>query len=109
MAIGRHGGSHPVSDGPDKTAGKTHADPAENRDLSRLKKKELLEIMLAQSKELDALRVRVAELEKELAEHDVRFSKIGSLAEASLAVTKIFEEADKAAAVYLENIRRLHE
>ena len=34
------------------------------------------------------------------------FNRIGSIAEASLAVTGIFEEAEKAAKLYLENIRR---
>ena len=75
-------------------------------DLARLKKKDLLEIMLAQSKEIDSLREGVAELEARLADREFEFSKIGSIAEASLAVTDIFKEAEKAAAIYIENIRR---
>lgn len=75
-------------------------------DLSKLKKRELLEIMLAQGKEIDSLRERVAELEAQLADREFEFSKIGSIAEASLAVTDIFKEAEKAAAIYIENIRR---
>lgn len=78
----------------------------EKADLSRLKKRELLEIMLAQGKEIDSLRERVAELEAQLADREFEFSKIGSIAEASLAVTDIFKEAEKAAAIYVENIRR---
>ena len=75
-------------------------------DLSRLRKHELLEIMLAQSKEIDKLRDRVAELEASLANREFEFSRIGSIAEASLAVTNIFKEAEKAAVIYIENIRR---
>ncbi len=82
---------------------------SEPLDLSRLKKKELLEIMLAQGKEIDRLRAQVYDLEKQLADHNFQFSQIGSIAEASLAVTKIFEEAEKAAKIYLYNIRRQHE
>lgn len=78
----------------------------EKPDLTKLKKRELLEIMLAQGKEIDSLRERVAELEAELENREFEFSKIGSIAEASLAVTKIFVEAEEAAKVYLENIRR---
>ena len=78
-------------------------------DLSKLKKKDLLEIMLAQSKEIDSLRERVADLEGQLANREFEFSKIGSIAEASLAVTDIFKEAEKAAMIYLENIRRSYE
>lgn len=78
-------------------------------DLARLKKKDLLEIMLAQSKEIDSLRERVSELEAELSNREFEFQKIGSIAEASLAVTNIFKEAEEAAWIYLENIRRRYE
>ena len=78
-------------------------------DLSRMKKKDLLEIMLAQSKEIDRLREQVADLEAKLANREFEFSRIGSIAEASLAVTNIFKEAEEAAKIYLENIRRSYE
>ena len=81
----------------------------DERDLSKLKKRELLEIMLAQGKEIDSLRKRVADLEEQLANREFEFSKIGSIAEASLAVTKVFVEAEEAAKIYLENIRRRYE
>ena len=77
--------------------------------LSKMKKKDLLEIMLAQSKEIDSLREKVSELESKLADREFEFDRIGSIAEASLAVTNIFKEADKAANIYLENIRRSYE
>ena len=82
------------------------ATEAKENDLSKLKKRELLEIMLAQGKEIDSLRERVAELEAQLANREFEFNKIGSIAEASLAVTDIFKEAEKAAVIYIENIRR---
>ena len=82
------------------------ADEQTEPDLSKLKRHELLEIMLAQSKEIDSLRERVSELEAQLAAREFEFSKIGSIAEASLAVTNIFKEAEKAAVIYIENIRR---
>ena len=78
----------------------------EENDLSKLKKRELFEILLAQGKEIDNLRERVAELEAQLADREFEFSKIGSIAEASLAVTDIFKEAEKAANIYIENVRR---
>ena len=78
-------------------------------DLSKLKKKDLLEIMLAQSKEIDSLREKVADLEAQLANREFEFEKIGSIAEASLAVTNIFKDAEEAARIYLENIRRSYE
>lgn len=80
---------------------------AEQPDLSRLKKTELLEIMLSQGEEIDSLRAQVEELQARLDSREFELSKAGSIAEASLAVTEIFREADKAAMIYLENIRRL--
>ena len=34
-------------------------------------------------------------------------SQIGNIAEASLVVTNVFEEAQKAAVVYLQNVKRI--
>ena len=81
----------------------------EEVDLAKMKKKDLLEIMLAQSKEIDSLRAQVADLEAQLANREFEFEKIGSIAEASLAVTNIFKDAEEAARIYLENIRRSYE
>ena len=74
--------------------------------LLKLKKKDLLEIMLRQGEEIDLLRSRVADLEARLASKEISISKAGNLAEASLAVTSIFAEAQKAADIYLSNIRK---
>ena len=86
-----------------KDAGQDKADV--QADLLKLKKKDLLEIMLRQSEEIDELRAQVADLQAKLDDRDFQFNRIGSIAEASLAVTNIFQEAEKAAKLYLENIR----
>lgn len=91
------------------TAAETSSDAKERVDLAKLKKKDLLEIMLAQSKEIDELRAKVDDLEAKLANREFEFEKIGSIAEASLAVTNIFKEAEEAAKIYLENVRRSYE
>ena len=88
---------------------KQDEDQNEELDLTKLKKKELLEIMLAQGREIDSLRAQVAELQAQLDAREVDMNRIGSLAEASLALTNIFKEADEAAKVYLMNIRRKYE
>lgn len=76
-----------------------------NDNLRKLRKAELLQIMLEQSDEIDRLRDRVEELEKELMNRRITIEEAGSIAEASLKLTRVFEEAQKAADLYLENVR----
>ena len=78
---------------------------ARRRDLNKLKRQELLEIMLAQGREIDRLREQVADLQEQLDDRTIAIEKAGSIAKASLALTKVFEEAQKAADLYLENVR----
>ena len=80
-----------------------------DNDLSKLKKKELREIMLRQGEEIDSLRAQVADLQAKLDSRDFEFSHIGNIAEASLVVTNVFEEAQKAAVIYLRNVKRMAE
>lgn len=75
------------------------------KDLKKLKKIELLEIILAQSREIDKLRLRQSKLEEELEEKRINIENSGSIAEAAMRLTSIFEEAQKAADLYLENIK----
>jgi hypothetical protein len=76
------------------------------KELLKLKKSELLEIMLAQSKEIDSLREQLAKAKAKLKDKKIAIDESGSIAEASLRLTKIFEEAQKAADLYVENIKR---
>ena len=74
------------------------------KDLKKLRRAELLEIMLDQSYEIDQLRKRVKELEAQLEDRRIKIENAGSIAEASLQLTKVFEEAQKAADLYLFRI-----
>ncbi|MEX2784210.1 DNA repair protein [Streptococcus sp. H49] len=77
----------------------------ERKNLRKLKKTELLEIMLAQSEEIEALKNQLAAAEEKLADREIILEESGSLAEASLKLTNIFAEAQKAADLYLNNIK----
>ena len=92
-----------------------------NKELKRLSRTELLELMVEQSRELDKTREELAlvkeqlsaaeykyrELEEKYAQREIRLQKAGSIAEASLALTSIFEEAQKAAEIYLQSIQNV--
>ncbi|HFR3395504.1 TPA: DNA repair protein [Streptococcus suis] len=66
---------------------------------------ELYEIMLAQSEEIDCLRNQLEKIKTELADRRIMISQSGSIAEASMKLTNIFEEAQKAADLYLYNVK----
>ena len=76
------------------------------KELLKLKKSELLEIMLAQSKEIDKLRAKLAKVQAQLAEREIAIKESGSIAEASLKLNKVFEEAQRAADQYVENVKK---
>ncbi len=65
------------------------------KNLRKLKRIELYEIMLAQSEEIDCLRNQLEKIKTELADRRIMISQSGSIAEASMKLTNIFEEAQK--------------
>lgn len=75
------------------------------KEFRRLKRRDMLEIMLAQSREIDRLREELEIANAKLADRNIRIQNSGSIAEAALALTGIFEEAQKAADLYLNSIR----
>lgn len=84
------------------------------QEMKRLGRVELLEIIVMQSDELEAVKKEREALSEENAALKERLNKrelsmhsAGNLAEASLAVTNIFEEAEKAASIYKENVERM--
>ena len=79
------------------------------KELKKLNRQELLEILLAQSKMIDRLQAKLKDANEKLAERELKISEAGSIAEASLVLNHIFEDAQKAADQYLENIRRMHD
>ena len=65
------------------------------------------EILVSQQKEIDRLKTELKQAEEELRQRRIAIEKAGSLAEASIAMTNLFEEAQKAADIYLHNIYAL--
>lgn len=76
-----------------------------DKELGRLKRSELLEIMVEQGKEIERLQKRLSEAEKKLQERRLIMENAGSIAEAALKINQVFEAAQKAADQYLESIR----
>ncbi len=77
-----------------------------NKELKKLSRAELLEMLIAQSKEVASLKERLNRAEEQLKDRRILIDGAGSIAEASLQLNGVFEAAQNAAAQYLENIRR---
>lgn len=78
-----------------------------DKELRKLNRRELLEILVSQQKEIDRLRSELHQAKEDLQDRRIAIEKAGSLAEASVAVTNLFEEAQKAADIYLQNVYAL--
>ena len=79
------------------------------KDLKRLNRKQLLELLLKQTKRADKLQQMLDEAERKLEDRTLIETEAGSIAEASLKLNGVFEAAEAAAAQYLQNIKKLHE
>ena len=81
----------------------------EAKELSRLSKTDLLELMLEISRENDRLKHKLAIYEKVVNDNKIEIEESGSIAEAALKINGVFEAAQAAADQYLDNIRRMHD
>lgn len=76
-------------------------------ELRKLKRVDLLELLISQGRENEELRRKLAEAEQKLADRQIKTDEAGSIAEAALRLNGVFEAAQAAADQYLENIKRL--
>ena len=80
-----------------------------DKELKKLSRAELLEMLIAQSKRADELQEKLDQAEEELNSRQLKVDEAGSIAEASLRLNGVFEVAQAASEQYLENIRALQE
>ena len=79
------------------------------KELKRLTRADLLEMLIAQSEELRQVKERLKTAEAALAKRVIEIDNAGSIAEASLRLNGVFEAAQAACEQYTENIRLLSE
>ena len=77
------------------------------RELKKMNRSELIEIIYALQREEHELRDRIKQLEEKLTERNIILEKSGSIAEASLRLNKIFEDAQAAADQYVESVKTM--
>jgi len=72
----------------------------------RLKRDELLQILLELEQENEQLATENRDLRRRLSDRTIALEEAGTLAEAALALSGVFESAQAAADLYRENVER---
>lgn len=80
-----------------------------DKELRRLSRSELLEMLIAQIEENEKLKRSLEEAQTALSNRQIAIDQAGTMAEAAMYLNGVFEAADRAAQQYLENIRRMAE
>ena len=76
-----------------------------DRELRRMRRAELVEIILALKQTEDRLRAENAALSAQLQERQIHIENAGSIAQAALELNKVFEAAQAAADEYVASVR----
>lgn len=74
------------------------------KELRKLNRYELLEMLLAQGKKLERLERELAEANERLAQRQQIVATSGTMAEAAMRLNRVFEAADSATKEYLNNM-----
>lgn len=75
-----------------------------DKELRRLSRQELVELLYDVEKENRSLRQQIDELQEKLNSREIHLRKAGSIAEAALTLNEVFEKAQAAADDYLRNL-----
>ena len=76
-----------------------------DKEISKLTRKELIEMLLAATEENQKLTEEVEKLNRELRVRRIAIESSGTMAEAALKLNRVFEAADAAAKQYLQNVK----
>ncbi len=79
----------------------------EKKDLKKLNRAQLLELLIALAKENKALKEQLEKADARLQDKEIRTKEAGSIAQASLQLNSVFEAAQNAADQYIENLKRM--
>lgn len=75
-----------------------------DKELRKLRRAELLEILIEQSKENERLKKELADVKRQLESKKIKIRESGSIAEAALKLGGVFEAAQRAVDIYKANV-----
>lgn len=76
------------------------------KDLRKLNRYQLLELLILQTERADKLQQKLDAAEQQLNDRDLQLTALGSIAEASLQLSGVFQAAQEAADRYLAEARK---
>lgn len=76
------------------------------KNLKKLNRYQLLELLIAQTERADQLQARLEDAEKQLRDRELQMASLGSIAEASLQLSGVFQAAQEAADLYLDAAKK---
>lgn len=79
----------------------------ERQQLRKLRRADLIELLLELTRENISLREQLEGAEKALQERNFQIDQSGSMAEAAMKLAGVFQAADEACRIYRENYQRL--
>lgn len=77
----------------------------DNKELKKLKRKDLLEIVLEQTKRIEELEDELSKVNKKLEDKKIIIEQSGSIAEATVKLSDIFNKAQLLADDYVKNVK----
>ena len=76
------------------------------KELKKLNRYQLLELLIAQTERADQLQALLEKTEQQLNEQEIKLSALGSIAEASLQLSGVFQAAQDAADLYVASVKK---
>lgn len=80
-----------------------------DREFKRLKRADLIEIIYRLQENEERYKETISRLMRQLEDKQIKIEAAGSIAEAALSLSNVFEAAQDAADRYLADIQRMHE
>lgn len=79
------------------------------KELHKLRREDLLDMLIRQSEDYACLTEELAKAKEELAKRALAMENAGTLADAAFALNGVYHAADEACSQYVESIRQMHE
>ena len=76
------------------------------KDLRKLNRYQLLELLIVQTERAEKLQVKLEDAEEKLKDRELKMTSLGSMAEASLQLSGVFQAAQAAADQYIDAAKK---